>query len=672
MTRKRPVDSGRRDTLDRPIKIGVPVPARSGERQVADATDDFGDAVVDDGCADELLDSILSGPTGPGTARDYAELSVGHDEAMADYSRRIEQATSGDEVLSVVSEMTSSQVYRDLPASLDRLSRLHTSEKGKFYRRNAAMTASLDATGVHDEDEAAKIRLHGLAALEAFEDRVATRGMLEDYKNTIAVGLRRYHEAFDTPLATYEADTLGPLTSGGHFETGSREWLEFRQGGIGGSDLGVLADTESRWHRSMMARLWDSKKLPVTDEQVQSQLLGQREVTDPISRGNALEEFIGSMYRRDHPEDTVMVGKSSWVSATSPMQINFDALLSSDGVTPDGALEIKTSSRPQDWGAESDGLDGVPAGYRAQVLGQVYEAGFRRGAVSVLINETDLRTYTFEMDEALTAEAAGLIDKAREFKARTEAETANPYATEREYVPKKGFDAEELSEGPERRAHLRKVATLRGTDEDSVRAEMQAGLDAGRPAAEVMRGLYSDSDLSGRRLAGLDLETTSLSPATGRIIEVGVATMDLSDGSVTGGHSELHDVSDIGRRTYGTGSVDVHGITPEAVAGKPQFSDPSVQRRVMDRLLAERDVVAHNVAFERQWLRVHLDGFAEAEARGDVRFIDTRDVTMYAADTEGNSLEDFCRDNDVAYVGAHRAYQDTEMMMRALYNWSRR
>lgn len=671
MARKRPVDSGRKDSLDRPIKVGVPLPARAGGSPVPSATSDFTDE-VDAEATDELLDSILSGPTEPGTARPYAELSDGHEQAMADYAERIESATSGAEVLAVVEEMTSSGIYRDLPASFEELNRLHTSEKGKFYRRNAAMTATLEEGGEYEEDRAAEIRAHGLAALDAFEDRVATREMMEDYKNAIATGLRRYHEEFDTPLATYEADTLGPLTSGGHFETGSREWLEFRQNGIGGSDLGIIADTESRYHRAAMARLWDSKRLDITDEEVQRQALGQREVTDPISRGNALEEFIGSMYRRDHPEDTVMVGKSSWLSHTSPMQINFDALLSTDGVTPDGALEIKTSSRPQDWGDESEGLDGVPANYRAQVLGQVYEAGFRRGAVSVLINETDLRTYSFEMDDKLTAEAAGLIEEARQFKARTDAEDTNPYARSRDFTPKKGFEDEELVEGPERQAQLRKVATLRGTDEDSVRAEMQAGLDAGRPAAEVMRGLYEDSDLSGRRLIGMDLETTSFSPTTGRIIEIGMLSMDMTDGTTSGIHSELHDIPASSYRATGTGAVDVHKITAEDIAGKAQFSDPAVQRRVMDRLLAERDVVAHNVAFERQWLRVHLDGFAEAEARGDVRFIDTRDVTTYATDTRANTLEAFCEDNGVSYTGAHRAYQDTEMMMKALHNWSRR
>lgn len=669
MARKRPVDSGRTDSLNRPIKVSVPTPARAGSF-APDAGWDFPNH--DDDHVDDLLDSILSGPTEEGSPRDYADLIQGHDEFIEECKERISQAESAEEVLSVVNELTSSDAYRDLPASIAALDKIHNSEKGKFYRRNAAMTAALESGTTFPEDQAEDIRKHGLAALEAYEARVGARQMMEDYKNTIATGMGRFHKEFDTPIMEYTRDTLGPLSSGGQYETGSREWLEFRQNGIGGSDIGAIADSESTYHSSMMARVWDSKKLPITDEMVQVQSVGQNEASDPISRGNVLEEFVVSMYRRDNPDDTVMVGKSSWVSPTSPMQLNYDAFLSSDGINPDGALEIKTSSRPQDWGAEEDGLDGVPANYRAQVLSQVYEAGFSRGAVSVLINETDMRTYSFDMTPALTDEAAGLIDKARAFKAKTDSETTNPYARPRNFSPRKGFTPEELNDGPQRDVYIRKVAALRGTSEESVRDEMQAGLDTGRPPAEVMRGLYENSDLSGRSLAGVDLETSALSPTSGRIIETGMLTMNMGDGSVSGVHSDLHGISPIAKRTYGTGNVGVHGISTEAVSDKPVFSNPATQRALMDQMISSRDLVAHNVAFERQWLRVHLDGFAKAEARGDIRFIDTRDVTMYATDAPGNSLEDFCEDNGVSYEGAHRAYQDTEMMMKALRNWSLR
>ena len=96
--------------------------------------------------------------------------------------------------------------------------------------------------------------------------------------------------------------------------------------------------------------------------------------------------------------------------------------------------------------------------------------------------------------------------------------------------------------------------------------------------------------------AVVDVETTGLSPANDRIIEIGVVTLD-ARGEFEGEWSSL-----INPHRPVTAQF-VHGISDDDVATAPSFSSllPSVAA-----LLEDRAVVAHNAAFDVGFLNAEL------------------------------------------------------------------
>ena len=81
-------------------------------------------------------------------------------------------------------------------------------------------------------------------------------------------------------------------------------------------------------------------------------------------------------------------------------------------------------------------------------------------------------------------------------------------------------------------------------------------------------------------------------------------------------------------------------------------------------------MVAHNAGFEKQWLDAYLEGFLEARMAGEIRVLDTRMLAeKFILQADDNTLSSFAEYNGVKYVNAHRAAQDTEMMMKALWQF---
>ena len=192
----------------------------------------------------------------------------------------------------------------------------------------------------------------------------------------------------------------------------------------------------------------------------------------------------------------------------------------------------------------------------------------------------------------------------------------------------------------------------------------------------------------------IDLETTSLDPYLGEIIEIGIVRVN-PKGEIVEQIDERFDLEreDV-RDILGVGATHIHHIAPEDVVGKRKFSNPEVQKE-LGRILNDPEVVIvpHHAAFEHSHLSQHLDDYHASHVKesGDslrkrvktyetgtpsVATTDTRVLCTYLMRSERNTLEEFATTNGVdqeEYTEtAHGAFADADMTFRALWNFRKK
>lgn len=96
--------------------------------------------------------------------------------------------------------------------------------------------------------------------------------------------------------------------------------------------------------------------------------------------------------------------------------------------------------------------------------------------------------------------------------------------------------------------------------------------------------------------AVVDVETSGFHPPIAEIVEVAIVHVDPT-GQVTGYWDSLL------RPEGGVGATRIHGITREMVEPAPRFEDIGLD---LHALLANRVVVAHNLAFDAKFLVTHF------------------------------------------------------------------
>jgi len=187
----------------------------------------------------------------------------------------------------------------------------------------------------------------------------------------------------------------------------------------------------------------------------------------------------------------------------------------------------------------------------------------------------------------------------------------------------------------------------------------------------------------------VDLETTSLDPNMGEIIEIGIVKVSPS-GEILEEYEERFDINNSEvRDVIGVGATAVHKIRPQDVVGKRKFNDPKVQETV-GKFLNDPDSinVAHNDAFEKSYLSQHLNGFWQKsevfsglnissrhknEMSPIVSWSDTRVISTILFDEgKNNRLESFSEANGIPYEDAHSALPDAIMTFKALYGFAER
>nr|WP_249420032.1 3'-5' exonuclease [Rhabdothermincola salaria] len=184
----------------------------------------------------------------------------------------------------------------------------------------------------------------------------------------------------------------------------------------------------------------------------------------------------------------------------------------------------------------------------------------------------------------------------------------------------------------------------------SVRRRAPRGRQALPPGLVQLRARRVGRAQHPERFAVVDLETTGLDPATDRVIEIAVVTVD-GHGRLLGEWSALVDP---GRDP---GPTEVHGITAADLAGAADFATVAAQ---VAPLLAGTVVVAHNLAFDAAFLaaeqrRVGADLLAAADGGLCTLDLSRRMVRRPAG---GWSLAALCAHVDVALVDPHRALVD--------------
>lgn len=172
-----------------------------------------------------------------------------------------------------------------------------------------------------------------------------------------------------------------------------------------------------------------------------------------------------------------------------------------------------------------------------------------------------------------------------------------------------------------------------------------------------------------RRFAAVDLETASpagaqFDPASGAVIEIGVVHYD-QNGDRTGSFCELFSPGPQAEATYGTGRQDIHGITPQDVAGRPTFAERGPQ---VAQALSRRTLIAHNASFERAWIAAHAQGFDPATPSVDTLAYTQRHLSSLPS----HRLEAVCSELGVAYTTGHRAEHDAVACAEVFFRAQRR
>jgi hypothetical protein len=100
---------------------------------------------------------------------------------------------------------------------------------------------------------------------------------------------------------TFDSDHLGECVKVGEFDPGSRKWLEQRQTGIGGSEIGVILGVKDPKNLKNSTDVKASKLQPITDEQVAEQAAARTAFTGPPARGHAVGARDRAAIRRRKP-----------------------------------------------------------------------------------------------------------------------------------------------------------------------------------------------------------------------------------------------------------------------------------------------------------------------------------------------------------------------------------
>lgn len=283
--------------------------------------------------------------------------------------------------------------------SSDRLTKLNTTlqemsekryalltvvENAKQTKRDIRARAKEEGRSLNEEEKQQIADLLAEERATDFERKAFDAGLREHKWRTVKEAARQFKYAVAHDEAAgivtvheWEEPTLGTATRTGTFEADSDEWHAQRQRGIGGSDVAIIVGTSPFTKRDKLFAI-KAGEVPFS-----------KASSSAMALGNEYEPIIQRRFADEHGDYRVWNTKGSWVSDSNDYQLaNVDGLYSSTGGdTPDGILEIKAVSNPDDW----DGKP--PIYYRQQTLWYMDTFGFKQGKIAALVNGYDYREY---------------------------------------------------------------------------------------------------------------------------------------------------------------------------------------------------------------------------------------------------------------------------------------
>lgn len=164
----------------------------------------------------------------------------------------------------------------------------------------------------------------------------------------------------------------------------SKQWVEARKNGIGGSDVASIMGLNKY---SSPLNVW----LVKTGREESPDLSDNQ----AVEWGNRLEDVVADKFADEHPELQVRRRNATMVSIKRPWAFaNIDRWVT-DGKGNVGILEVKTVGmrRAADWD------NGVPLYYLTQVMHYMSVTGYQYAWVAVLIGGQEFREYYIERDE---------------------------------------------------------------------------------------------------------------------------------------------------------------------------------------------------------------------------------------------------------------------------------
>ncbi len=623
--------------------------------------------------AAELFYQMIEVPKENGT-------SLEKQEAYADQVRRfieLEEAGDWEGLQAFVTARSNRADYvfalelrGELQEKLDKVGALMDDAKRRSELVNPAVS----------QPAALELRDLTLEYRDIYEDYAYNNALMTEYRTLTARAayaastLRENQERLEGRFLQFDEETLGELEAMGSYPINSPEWHAARAAGIGGSDVGAIMRVDGAYASQNFTRVLASKLGEPVEDSFSSE--NKNDLSTAIGRGNAWEEHIRYMVQDHNPDMNVAFCKTSWHGSgdTPYRHANFDGLFLDKDGTPEGILEIKTGSNPKKWGDPKDGLDAVPPGYRKQTLWYAANAGLKYGKIVAVLDDNDYREYNFDMnDPAIQAEVAEMYAATDKFWVETQQKKADKEsglaATHRKSNVFGGKDSLDTV--------VDVYSGYSGESKAEAKQKIQAAIaEAQGPekrtlsTSEFQSTVYKvfsthNPETRTRPLVGIDIETTTTSPRTGRIIETGIVELSASgDSKIV--YNELHGVPDKAMVGIGPGAVDIHHITADRLVGKTGFDNPETQKEILAKL-KNSTMVAHNAGYEDRWLSANLPGYLEAKAAGEITILDTCKVAKYLMPrSNDNSLQSFAEDNGVPYEGAHAAGQDALMMMQGL------
>lgn len=453
-------------------------------------------------------------------------------------------------------------------------------------------------------------------------------------------------------------EVLGNCVRTASYESGTKEWLEQRQPGIGGSDFGKILGLSGDPYEDRREILL-SKITPITAKE-----LAQQNVEgSAAARGNSWEESILRTFAENHEELIVGHCKDSFVSTAHAYQFaNVDGLIKVKGEKAwSGILEIKTSTRPMDW------QDGIPLHYLAQGLWYLNAFGFDYGYFGVIIDSVEYREYYFDTTFLLPVKVKGQTVMMTVEDARPLVEEFQEEANALRARVAEGEKLEDvLIKRPIKRGAPKSVTPARIKHLNAFRQDT-VGDSLAKGETDKLMELYQNVNRAQwtKNFVALDLETTRFSARSGYIIELGATERD-AYGNEVSRWDELYGLPAESATAHGTGSFEIHGISLEDIHDKPLFEEDA--ERIL-HMLKNKVLIAHNATFEKMWLSQHLPGFAEL----DIPIIDTMVLsTLFFPGLVDSRLETLCGELDVPYTNGHRAFHDAEVTADAFFAFAKR